>query len=112
MSQIGLPIRFDFSCDENHRQCHSPLGILQAAQDGKTDVAMSTIEEVRAAEARVQNVLDALKKAETQDQNHLSDELKNATDEYTRAVRELSHTYPTTGRNRNLTPTIPFSRWK
>jgi len=51
---------------------------------------MSTIEDVRAAEERVQKVLDALKKANAQDPNHLSSELKNATDEYARAVRELN----------------------
>ncbi len=51
---------------------------------------MSTIEEVRAAEKRVQQILDALKKAGAQDPNHLSGELKKATDEYARAVRELN----------------------
>jgi hypothetical protein len=51
---------------------------------------MSTIEEVRAAETRVQKVLDALKKAGAQDPNHVADELLTATDEYARAVRELS----------------------
>ncbi len=50
---------------------------------------MSTIEEVRAAEKRVQQVLDALRKAGALDQNHVSDELKKATDEYARLVREL-----------------------
>jgi len=50
---------------------------------------MSTIEEVRAAETRVQSVLDVLKKAGSQDPNQLSDELKKATDDYARAVREL-----------------------
>ena len=50
---------------------------------------MSTIEEVRAAEKWVQEVLDALKKSGAQDPNKLSDELKNATDEYARTVREL-----------------------
>jgi hypothetical protein len=53
-------------------------------------IAMSTIEEVRAAETRVQMVLGALKKADAGDPNHLRDELKNATDEYARAVRELT----------------------
>jgi hypothetical protein len=53
---------------------------------------MSTIEEVRAAETRVQKVLDALKKADAQDANDLSAELQKATDEYARAVRELSST--------------------
>ena len=51
---------------------------------------MSTIHEVRAAETRVQAVLDALKKADAKDPENLSDELRNATDEYARAVRELS----------------------
>jgi hypothetical protein len=50
---------------------------------------MSTIEEVRAAEKKVQKVLDALKKCGAQDPNHLSTELRNATDEYAKAVREL-----------------------
>jgi hypothetical protein len=50
---------------------------------------MSTIEEVRAAEKKVREVLEALKKASSQDPNHLSTALKNATDEYARAVREL-----------------------
>jgi len=50
---------------------------------------MSTIEEVRAAEKRVQRVLDALRRADALDPNRLSDELKKATDEYSRLVREL-----------------------
>ncbi len=55
--------------------------------DGGT--VMSTIEEVRVAEKKVQEVLEALKKAGAQDPNHLSTELQSATDEYARAVREL-----------------------
>ncbi|MFZ0861253.1 MAG: hypothetical protein WAN18_11265 [Candidatus Sulfotelmatobacter sp.] len=51
---------------------------------------MSTIEEVRTAEKKVQDVLDALKKAGAQDPNYLSTDLKNATDDYARAVRELN----------------------
>lgn len=51
---------------------------------------MSSIEEVRTAEKRVQEVLEALKKAGAQDPKHLSTDLQNATDEYARAVRELS----------------------
>ena len=50
---------------------------------------MSTIEEVRVAEKRVKEVLDALKKADAQDANSLGAELMCATDEYARAVREL-----------------------
>lgn len=51
---------------------------------------MSTIEEVRAAEKRVQKLLDALKKAPANDPNHLADELRKATDEYARVVHELN----------------------
>lgn len=51
---------------------------------------MSTIHEVRAAEKRVRAVLDALKTVDAQDPDNLRDEVKNATDEYARAVRELS----------------------
>ena len=50
---------------------------------------MSTIGEVRAAEKKVQEVLEALKKAGAQDPNQLSTQLQNATDEYARVVREL-----------------------
>jgi hypothetical protein len=51
---------------------------------------MSTLEAVRAAEKRVEKVLETLKRVGAQDPNHLSDELRIATDEYARAVRELS----------------------
>ena len=47
---------------------------------------MSTFEEVRAAEKKAHNVVDALKDAEAQDPNHLKAELRNATDEYARLV--------------------------
>lgn len=50
---------------------------------------MSTIEDVRAAEKKVQEVLHALKKADVQDPNSLDAELRNATDEYATAVRGL-----------------------
>ena len=63
------------------------MGVLRAPGGG---IAMSTIEEVRAAETRVQTVLEALKKADARDANDLSTELKKATDEYARAVRELN----------------------
>jgi len=56
---------------------------------GKSGIAMSTIEEVRTAEKRVQKALDALRRAGAPDPNHLSDELRKATDEYSRLVREL-----------------------
>jgi len=51
---------------------------------------MSTIEEVRAAEKRVQQLVAALKQASAHDPNRLADELQKVTDEYARAVRELS----------------------
>jgi hypothetical protein len=51
---------------------------------------MSTVADVRAAEKKAQEVLDALKKAGAQDPNDLSTELRNATDDYARAVRELN----------------------
>lgn len=52
---------------------------------------MSTIADVRAAaEKKVQDVLDALQKTGAQDPNHLSTELKKATDGYARAVHELN----------------------
>lgn len=51
---------------------------------------MSTIEEVRVAEKRVQMLVVALRQAPAHDPNRLADELKKATDEYARAVRELN----------------------
>ena len=51
---------------------------------------MSTIEEVRTAEKRVQEVLAALKDDGAEDPNGFAFELKNATDEYARAVRVLN----------------------
>jgi cytidylate kinase len=53
---------------------------------------MSTIQEVRAAEEKVNHILDELRKADAQDPNRLSAELNCATDEYARAVRELEWT--------------------
>jgi len=53
---------------------------------------MSTIQEVRAAEAKMKSVLDALKTAKAEEPNYLHTELECASDEYTRAVRELEWT--------------------
>ncbi len=55
---------------------------------------MSTIDEVRAADRKVQELLEALKlealKNETMDERgQLSIQLQQATDEYAKAVREL-----------------------
>jgi hypothetical protein len=60
--------------------------LSKPAEDGVSGITMSTIAEVRAAEKKVREVLDALRKAGAQDPNDLSTELKNATDEYARAV--------------------------
>jgi hypothetical protein len=51
---------------------------------------MSTIEEVRAAEKRVERAVEALRNVDALDANHIGDELKKATDEYARLVRELN----------------------
>ena len=53
---------------------------------------MSTMREIRAAEEKMQRVLDALKAAPAVESNCLDTELKCASDEYTRAVRELEWT--------------------
>jgi len=66
-----------------------PSGSLTSTV-GESGLAMSTVEEIRAAERKVQNVLDALKRAGAQDPNNLRAELQKATDEYARAVRELN----------------------
>jgi len=50
---------------------------------------MSTIEEVRAAERKLQEVLDALKRGDPRDQSGDGDELCKASDHYARAVRDL-----------------------
>jgi hypothetical protein len=50
---------------------------------------MSTIEEVRAAERKLQEVLNALRQADSGDQNCVGDELNKASEDYATAVREL-----------------------
>ncbi|MGE5110491.1 MAG: hypothetical protein ACM3JB_06520 [Acidobacteriaceae bacterium] len=58
---------------------------------------MSRIEVVRVTEQSVKNALEALNKADKQDQNlqdRLIAELRNATDDYAKAVRELNVTSP------------------
>jgi hypothetical protein len=47
------------------------------------------LKKLRAAEKRVQMILETLRKANAPDPNRLSDKLKKATDEYARLVREL-----------------------
>ena len=81
----GVTYVTDITCPSVQHRC-----VSKSAEDGESGIAMSTIEEVRAAEKKVQEVLEALKKAGAQYPNDLGTELKNATDEYARAVRELS----------------------
>jgi len=50
---------------------------------------MSTIEEVRAAERKIQELVDALRTAGAGDPANMAAKLRDATDEYARAVREL-----------------------
>lgn len=50
---------------------------------------MSTIDEVRIAEKRVQELLSKLEKIGGNDPDNLTDDLRKATDDYVRAVREL-----------------------
>jgi hypothetical protein len=50
---------------------------------------MSTINDVRAAEKRLQEVLDAIQLSQTRDLARLSAELNEVTDDYTRVVGEL-----------------------
>lgn len=50
---------------------------------------MSTIDQVRAAEKRVQEIQEAIRTAAAEDQDALGIELQKATDEYARVIREL-----------------------
>ena len=50
---------------------------------------MSTIQDVRAAEKKVQDILDALKNAGASDPENLRQKLVSASDEYAKAIREL-----------------------
>lgn len=55
---------------------------------------MSTIEEVRAAEKKLRDLVDALRRASAKDPDNLSVQLLNASDEYAKAVRELRSSRP------------------
>jgi hypothetical protein len=50
---------------------------------------MSSLEEVRAAERRVQELLERLTKAGAADPQNIRGQLQTATDDYRKAVREL-----------------------
>jgi len=53
---------------------------------------MSSMQQVRAAEAKMKTVLDALKTAKAEEPKHLRTELECASDEYKRAIRDLEWT--------------------
>ena len=50
---------------------------------------MSTIEEVRAAEKKLQELVNALRKSGANDPDNLNIQVMKASEEYARAVREL-----------------------
>ncbi len=50
---------------------------------------MSTIQDVRIAEQKVQEVLQEFKKAGSDDRRDLTEQLVNATNDYAKALREL-----------------------
>jgi hypothetical protein len=62
-------------------------------QRGQETSPMSTIEEVRAAEMKVKEVLEALNRADSRDPKCVNSELNRATDDYARAVRKLKWRY-------------------
>jgi len=53
------------------------------------EVLVSTIRDVRAAEKKVQEILDALKNAGASDPENLRQKLASVSDEYAKAMREL-----------------------
>lgn len=53
---------------------------------------MSTIDQVRAAEEKMKNLLCARKNENPEDPNYLDAELRNAGDEYASAIRDLEWT--------------------
>ena len=67
-----------------------PIGI------DEVEMSMTTIEQVRAAEKKLQDLVNALRKASAEDPDNLSAQLKTASDEYAKAVRELGSSRPST----------------
>ena len=62
---------------------------LPAASSVAGEIGMSTIDEVRAADIKVRELLVALKSASVERQDQLGIQLQQATDEYAKAIREL-----------------------
>lgn len=50
---------------------------------------MANISDVRAAEKRLQEILDAFKDADSHELDRLGTELRSVSDEYMRAIQEL-----------------------
>ena len=50
---------------------------------------MSTIDDVRAAEKKMHEILDALKDGQSQDLDRLQAKLRSASDDYAKAICEL-----------------------
>ena len=55
---------------------------------GTLCAAMSTIDDVRAAEKKMRKMLDTLKDAQPQDRDRLQIELRKLSDDYAKAIRE------------------------
>jgi hypothetical protein len=55
---------------------------------------MSTIAEVQAAEKKLQELVNALRRAGADDPDNLSAQLQTTSDEYAKAVRELGSSRP------------------
>jgi hypothetical protein len=68
---------------------HILLDFFVRAYRNWLEVVMSTIQEVQAAEKKVQEVLRELKKTDLTSRDDLHQQLTEATDEYVRAIREL-----------------------
>ncbi len=70
--------------------CRRKIRMISSAREGwKKRPIMSTIDEVRAAEKKVQLVLEMLKIPNAEEPESLRLELQQATDEYAKAIREL-----------------------
>ncbi len=68
-------------------RCAFTLRTLQRLR--RQRARMSTIDEVRAAETKLRELVKALRKFDAHDESDLSIELRTASDEYARAIREL-----------------------
>jgi hypothetical protein len=70
----------------------SDTAVSVTEKAGRSGTSMSTMHEVRTAEEKMNTILDGLKTSRAEDPNQLGSELKSASDEYERAIRELEWT--------------------